>query len=154
TTSEDRSVRLWEVATGRVIATYHGHRDFVQAVAFRPDGRELATGGMDGMVKFWDRRSSRPIVFHGHTHFVLFLAFRGDGRRILSASGFPRVDPATTMGWDPAAGEPDPALKGADLYASHEGFTPGATVGEATATTADGQLIAQVADDRHFRSGD
>jgi WD40 repeat protein len=65
-TSEDRSVRLWEVPSGRPIGVLHGHADFVQAVAFAPDGRELASGGLEGTMKVWDRRSSFPIVFDRH----------------------------------------------------------------------------------------
>ena len=35
-------------------ATLKGHTDWVNAVAFSPDGRTLATGGNDGAILFWD----------------------------------------------------------------------------------------------------
>jgi WD40 repeat protein len=43
--SVDRTVRLWDRATGREIATLVGHRNFVQSVAFSPDGRYALSGG-------------------------------------------------------------------------------------------------------------
>src|SRR5262249_20485183 len=107
-TSEDRSVRLWEVPSGRPLGVLHGHSDFVQAVAFAPDGRELASGGLEGTLKVWDRRSSFPVVFGGHTGLVGRLWYRRDGRRVITAP----MAGETTMGWDPSTGELDPALTG------------------------------------------
>ena len=37
--SFDKTVRLWDVKTGKVLHTFTGHSDFVYAVAFAPDGR-------------------------------------------------------------------------------------------------------------------
>jgi WD40 repeat protein len=65
--SEDRSIRLWEVPSGRRLGVLHGHTDFVQEVAFAPDGRELASGGLEGTLKVWDRRTSLPVVIEGIT---------------------------------------------------------------------------------------
>ena len=117
TTSEDRSVRLWEIPSGRRVATFHGHTDFVQAVAFRPDGRELATGSLDGSVKVWNLRTSRPVVFDGHSGWVETLAFRRDGRRVVSLGGRQTAQGEVAMGWDPETGELDPSLSGVDLTA-------------------------------------
>jgi WD40 repeat protein len=41
------TARLWEVATGKQIATISGHVNGVSSVAFSPDGRTLATGSLD-----------------------------------------------------------------------------------------------------------
>src|SRR5262249_2174128 len=113
--SEDRSVRLWEVPSGRLLGVLHGHSDFVQAVAFAPDGHELASGGLEGTMKVWDRRSSLPVVFEGHTGWVGRLWYRRDGRRVVTAAvGSFMVPGETTKGWDPDTGEPDPTLTGVD----------------------------------------
>ncbi|MFK8850555.1 WD40 repeat domain-containing protein [Streptomyces sp. Ac-502] len=45
------SVRLWDVATGQARATYAGQTGLVRSVAFSPDGRSLATGSSDGVVR-------------------------------------------------------------------------------------------------------
>ncbi|MCH7521303.1 MAG: hypothetical protein IIB42_06335, partial [Candidatus Marinimicrobia bacterium] len=36
--------KLWEVATGRQIRTFQGHKGTVRSVSFPPDGSFLATG--------------------------------------------------------------------------------------------------------------
>ena len=50
-------IRLWEVATGENIATFHGHTSDVQCIAFSPDGTLMATGGHDGVILLWDVRN-------------------------------------------------------------------------------------------------
>ena len=47
-------IRLWEVASGKNIATFWGHTTDVQCFAFSQDSTLLASGGHDGAIYLWD----------------------------------------------------------------------------------------------------
>src|SRR5262249_51025590 len=38
-----------------------GHKEYVLTVAFRPDGKHLATLGAEGMIRLWDVATGRPL---------------------------------------------------------------------------------------------
>jgi WD40 repeat protein len=52
-TTDDATVRLWNVADGSLQAVLTGHAAPLNEVAFSPDGRRLATGGTDTDVGVW-----------------------------------------------------------------------------------------------------
>ena len=52
--SGDKTVKVWDAATGEVVQTLQGHSRLVTAVAFSPDGARLASGSFDERVKVWD----------------------------------------------------------------------------------------------------
>ena len=51
--SWDKSLRLWELATGRCVRSCEGHTDFVRSVAFSPDGERVLSGSIDRALRLW-----------------------------------------------------------------------------------------------------
>lgn len=86
-TDSTGEVRLWETATGKERAVLMGHTKPVWAVAFSPDGKSLATGGLDQTVKLWDVATAKQKAsLKGHTANIHSVAFRPDGKMLASGS--------------------------------------------------------------------
>jgi WD40 repeat protein len=88
----DKSITLWEVATGKVQATLKGHTTPVRSVAFSPDGKTLAAGCQDGTIKLWDvTRGKELVTLKGHADEVQCVAFSADGKMLASGSADKRI---------------------------------------------------------------
>jgi WD40 repeat protein len=87
TASEDKFVRLWDVAGGKELRRFAGHQSAVLAVAFSRDGKNLATGGADASVRLWNTASGAEVRrFQKHTYGVAAVVFHPDGKALVSAS--------------------------------------------------------------------
>lgn len=98
TTSADADLLLWDRATGERVRCLDVDGDFVNSVAFSPDGRTALAGScaqrnsdgdcVRGDITLWDAaRGARIRVFEpGHPASVLALAFSPDGRTALSGA--------------------------------------------------------------------
>jgi WD40 repeat protein len=58
---EDRSVRVWNVASARLLHTLRGHSSYIRTVLFTPDGKRLISGGGDSTVRIWDPAAGREL---------------------------------------------------------------------------------------------
>ena len=82
--SADKSVKLWDVVTGREVYTLTGHGKVVTSLAFSPDGRWLASGRWDKTIKIWDVQTGQEIqTLVRHVHPAYSVAF--DSRRWLAS---------------------------------------------------------------------
>ena len=83
--SELGTVRLADVGTGAIAASWTAHTDTVFDLAVSKDGKMLATAGGDKLVKLWDLETHKEIAkLEGHVAQVLSLAFNADGTQLAS----------------------------------------------------------------------
>jgi WD40 repeat protein len=88
TCDTDCNVRVWEVATGRLLLICQGHSNWVRFVVFSPDGNILASGGADHTIKLWNVSDGVCIkTLIGHCHETFSVAFSPNGDILASASG-------------------------------------------------------------------
>ena len=82
-------LRLWDAASGGLLAELPYGGSFVKSVAFSRDGRYLAVGGSDAKayVQVWDLTTrTLGATFAGHTGTVVSVAFDRNGARLLTGS--------------------------------------------------------------------
>lgn len=81
-------VRVWEVATGRVVDTYAGAPElgYVESATITADGRWLVTEGAGGAVNWWEITTDRTVKFSGHQGQPCCFAF-SPARELMASSG-------------------------------------------------------------------
>jgi WD40 repeat protein len=115
-------VRIWEIATGRTLATMKTPRSRVYSVAFSPDGKSLASGCEDQIIRVWSIATGQELLtLKGHAGEVHVVAWRRDGK-LLASGG----DDRTVRLWDTTSGA---------LIHTLEGF-------HGVAFSADGKVLA------------
>lgn len=88
-------------------ATLAGHTSGVLCVAFRPDGKRIASGGCDKTIKVWDAQTGEEVLSIQDTGEVMSVWFSPDGQHILAGS-----TESTLKVWDAQTGRPILSLAG------------------------------------------
>ena len=79
TTGNDSAVRLWDGSTGRLRQTYRGSSRFFDDATLSPDGSIVVAGDADGLLRFWDAASGRPLWrLAVHDSHVIGIRIEGD----------------------------------------------------------------------------
>jgi WD40 repeat protein len=106
--SHDKTIKIWNLATGEQIRTLSGHSYSVYSVAISPDGRTLASGSRDKTIKIWNLATGEQIrTLSGHSDWVNSVAISPDGRTLASGS-----EDNTIKIWNLATGEQIRTLSG------------------------------------------
>lgn len=116
TGSDDRSIKLWDLRTHKVIRSYGDlgpSPTMVSCVKFHPDGTCVASAGNDSAIRLWDLRSDALVQqYQAHGGAVTDMAWHPSGNFLLSSS----LD-STLKVWDVREGQLFYTLHG------HEGAT-------------------------------
>jgi len=112
--SSDKTIKIWEVETGRLLRTLTGHTDDVYSVSYSPDGKYLASGSDDKTVKLWEVATGECVkTLSGHTDIVRSVSFAPNGKYFASNS-----DDETIKVWEVATGNCVKTLIGSESLSS------------------------------------
>ncbi|MBI5858669.1 MAG: caspase family protein [Sphingobacteriales bacterium] len=101
TVSDDKTAKIWDVATGSIMADLKGHKDNITSAQFSPDGKKIVTSSDDSTAKIWNAVSGDLLFdIKGHTGYVTSAQFSPDGTRIVTSS----FD-STARIWDVSTGK-------------------------------------------------
>jgi len=115
----DDNIRIWEPATGRLLRSFGGPKEFVEDVAFSPDDRAVATAGRSG-VKVWEASTGKVLLtLHGPEAQDRGIAYSPDGT-LLAAAGADGV----VRVWDAHNGSERFALSAHEGAATSVAFSP------------------------------
>lgn len=82
--SDDGTIGLLAVETGKEVAELRGHEDWVGSAAFNPDGRTIVTASADHTARLWDASTAREIGVLHHDFAVSYAGFSPDGRLVVT----------------------------------------------------------------------
>ncbi|NJL01336.1 MAG: protein kinase [Spirulinaceae cyanobacterium SM2_1_0] len=136
--SADKTIRLWELATGAKRDILKGHTSFVNDLAISQDGRALISASADTTIRIWDLTTGEEIQsLTGHTAAVDRLEISPDGQTLVSVGA-----DFTIRCWNLQTGQLEHTLVG------HESSI------NAIAISPDGKILASAGADRSTRLWD
>jgi WD40 repeat protein len=145
TAGEDKTARVWEAATGKMVAELRGHKQRVNCAAFSPDGTRVVTASDDGRARLWQADAGELVAeLKAHAKIlgigwqsVVGAAFTPDGKLVATSSSDGKV-----RLWKVETGEIEAELTGDDAFAVRAVCSPG------------GEALIQMGKDGKGRVGD
>jgi WD40 repeat protein len=121
---DERTVRVWDAATGRPVQTLRGHAHHVVQVSFSSDGRRLVSSSFDSTARVWNLQTGKQelLLQHPATWVVRGAAFSPDGRWIATA-----CDNGHLGLWDARDGRSVFSLRAHDGFVRRLCFSPDGT---------------------------
>ncbi len=126
--SWDKTLRLWDAATGQCLRIFEGHADKINSVAYSANGRFAVSASNDHTLRLWDAETGQCLrIFKGHQSYVNAVAFSPDGRFALSGGGdtgsFDSTDNKLRL-WELATGKCLRTFEGHTHRAASVAFSP------------------------------
>ncbi|KAK3350317.1 WD40-repeat-containing domain protein [Lasiosphaeria hispida] len=117
--SSDKTVKIWDAATGTCTQTLEGHSYYVNSVVFSPDSKLVASGSCDKTIKIWNTVTGTCTqTLEGHSNFVNSVAFLPDSKLVASGSS-----DKTVKIWDAATGTCIQTLEGHSSWVNSVAFS-------------------------------
>ena len=136
--SEDSTIKIWNVSSGKLLKTLTGHSDGVNSVAYSPNGQQLASASNDKTIKIWNVSSGKLLkTLTGHSSEVYSVAYSPNGQQLASASA-----DNTIKIWDVSSGKLLKSLTGHSIQVY------------SVAYSRDGQQLASVSGDKTIKIWD
>ncbi|HUR66522.1 MAG TPA: caspase family protein [Chitinophagaceae bacterium] len=86
TTSMDKTVKIWDRASGKELFTLTGHTDNVLAVDISKDGKYISTCSSDNTARIYETNSARQVRLFKHTDDVTASRISSDNKQLLTSS--------------------------------------------------------------------
>ena len=143
TASFDRTARIWDSWTGKLLYTLEGHSDGVNSAVFSEDGNLVVTASSDGTACIWDSRTGNLLhTLEGHSDEVNAAVFSPNGSFVATASR-----DSTARIWDSRTGSLLHTLEGHFRYVNSAVFSQDGNF----VVTASGDGTARIWDSRTGR---
>ncbi len=89
--SSDKTLKVWNLATGELRHTLQGHSHWVKAVAVSPDGLQAISGSDDNTLKVWNLATGKVIASFTGESSIYCCAVAPDGVTIVAGEASGRV---------------------------------------------------------------